>query len=472
MPNLDASLPDLSPYPPAPVLWLTHSVDTICTVLRVCTNWRDTLGITPDHPHLSYLHAKVPSLSASLPPLLTFDEFRSLPEQHGVPWWSAAWHYVAHTPSTALGDLSTPTALTALIALVLILRTCKAVLLPLFCRLGRMAASRTHGSKWIQRHPERIAKFGEYVFRLLYHTSISILGMRWFWKEPWWQFHTTSVESQQAATLHLFSGFPYHPVTPQMSFYYLLQAAYNLDALVSLLELSLVWESSHNGGRRRHFPFGWGQLQWSSNVRGDFVEMLLHHVITNLLVIGSSKCRLTRIGSMVFLLHDLSDVPVDLSKLFNFVKYQALTVTCFCMMVGVWCWTRLYWLPMVVYRAVLTQSHYVTQHGLPPLLYLVYRHPFYVLVGFLIVLHVIWFGMFLQIFYSIIVKRKVQDLSEHKQGEQYDGDENEDEQRGGNNKSNDDDDDEDGSQNANHHGSGIAVPDRDQHRNYEEKKDE
>jgi hypothetical protein len=59
--------------------------------------------------------------------------------------------------------------------------------------------------------------------------------------------------------------------------------------------------------------------------------------------------------------------------------------------------------------------------GVPPVLYLVHRHAFYVLVAFLIFLHLVWFLMFLRIFHSLIFKRKVEDLSEHKSGERDDG---------------------------------------------------
>jgi TLC domain len=257
-------------------------------------------------------------------------------------------------------------------------------------------------------------------------------------REPWWDFSTMDPWTVKAnATLHLFQDFPNHQVSPHMAWYYLIQAAYNLDALVSLLELSLHYDPVRQ------------RVRWSPHVRGDFGEMFVHHVVTNLLIVGSSKCRLTRIGSAVFWIHDVSDVPVDLSKLAHFVRWKVSTVVCFCGMVAVWCWTRLYLLPFVVYRAVLNQSVHVCEgwdafvsgggggdsiskgdddnstttvkSGVSPLLYMVYRHAFYVLIAFLILLHTVWFMMFLQIFYSLIFKRKVEDLSEHKSGEDLDG---------------------------------------------------
>lgn len=342
-----------------------------------------------------------------LPPMLTFAQF--LQQQHSdappatlSEYLTCLYEYAVQTPSTSLGNLATPAAWIVLLGLVVCLRRVKRILLPTFSSMGRAAARRTHGVEWEANNEERIAKFGEYVFRLVYHSFISIYGVAYFWDKEWWAPN---------GTLSLFQGFPNHQVEPGMTWYYLLQAAYNLDALVSLVELSFVWD----GGRLSQGKWPW---RWSPTVRGDFREMMIHHVITNMLVIGSSVCRLTRIGSMVFLVHDLSDVPVDLSKLANFLKWKITTLLCFFTMVAVWLATRLYTLPVTIYGAILTQSQYVVQDGLPVLLYIHYRYMFYVLVGLLILLHVAWFGMFLQMLATFVKRNECHDLSEHKTGEE------------------------------------------------------
>lgn len=380
---------DLSPYPPAPVLWLTNLLDVISPF-----DWRLALSVQN-----KWLLARVPSLSRSLPPLLTFEAFHQIRGQEWSSLPTSLYVFCFETSSTALGDLTTTPSCMVLLLLVLTIRLLKAVLMPLFCKLGKLAARQTHGDEWAELNPVRIAKFGEYVFRLLYHTSISLYGLFMFYDKEWWA---------SGGTRSLFQGFPFHPIEPHMAWYYLMQSAYNLDALVSLIEISFVisWSA-------RRIP----SITWSPSVRGDFREMCIHHVVTNLLVIGSSFCRLTRIGSMVFLVHDLSDIPVDCSKLANFVKYKKTTIACFIAMVLVWLATRLYVLPFTIYYAALTQSHYVIERGLSPLLYICYRHFFYGLLAFLILLHLSWFGMFLRIFYAMVHKNEVHDYSEHKSGE-------------------------------------------------------
>ncbi|GKY97389.1 hypothetical protein MPSEU_000697400 [Mayamaea pseudoterrestris] len=379
-------------------------------------DWRSTFFSSNDEH--DWIMQRVPSLPKSLPKLLEFDDFRNMQQASNAAaavssdqssLFSSLYKYCFETSSTALGDLTTPTSCLVLLILILLLRLVKRILLPLFRNIGVRAAKQTHGTDWIRDNPIRIHKFGEYVFRLLYHSLISCYGVWAFSKKKWWL---------QSGTRSLFQGFPYHAIEPRMAWYYLLQSAYNLDALVSLLEISFVFKWKQ---KQQQKPKQWSLLpfsiEWSPTVRGDFQEMFVHHVVTNLLVMGSSFCRLTRIGSMVFLVHDLSDIPVDCSKLANFVKYKKTTIGCFVMMVLVWIATRLYALPFIVFRAALTESHHVIDQGLSPLIYICYRHFFYSLLAFLILLHVTWFGMFLRIFYTMVHKNEVHDYSEHKAGE-------------------------------------------------------
>jgi hypothetical protein len=421
--KLDNLLDDI---PPAPVLWFTSLVDTVCYPLR-CSSWRETLGVPVD----SWLGRRVPPMMQYLPRLLSYQDFVKQQGQlagasgaaSALPYsFQSLYQYAFETESTALGNLGTPTAFLVLIVLVLILRAIKSVVLPFFSSLGRRAGRKTHGPNWEAANEVRIVKFGEYVFRLLYHASISIYGAYYFFDQEWWV--------SGGSTVSLFSGFPHHPVQPAMTWYYLLQAAYNLDAFWSLLELSLYvkWQwpittttnTTDKGGTgaaktQWSFPV---RLAWRETCRGDFQEMAIHHVVTNALVLLSSLCRLTRIGSMVFMVHDFSDVPVDMSKLANFLKWKRATAVCFFLMVFGWLVTRLYILPVTIYGSTLTESHYVLQTGkIPPVLYGFFRPFFFVGLGLLILLHTAWFAMFIKMGYMLIFKNEVHDLSEHKKGE-------------------------------------------------------
>jgi hypothetical protein len=226
------------------------------------------------------------------------------------------------------------------------------------------------------------------------------VGVYYFWDKEWWK---------TGGTVTLFRDYPHQDIQAGMIWYYLIQSAYNLDAMMSLLEMSLCLQKTSGILPR---------LVWSSDCRGDFREMFIHHVITNLLVIGSSFFRFTRVGSMVFLVHDLSDIPVDLSKLANFLKWKISTIVCFITMVVVWCMTRLGVLPFVIYNSVLYETWWVCESGvIDPIYYAHYKPIFVILIGMLILLHLAWFTMFLQMGWVIISKGEAHDLSEHKKGE-------------------------------------------------------
>jgi hypothetical protein len=337
-------------------------------------------------------------VSALLPPLTSYAEFRN-----GEPPSTASlYQFAFKTPSTTLADLTSPSSLLMLVVLVLTLRQIKRLLLPFFSECGRKAARSTHGLKWEEKTENaiRIVKFGEYVFRLFFHSFISIVGVYYFWDKEWWK---------TGGTVTLFRDYPHQDIQAGMIWYYLIQSAYNLDAMMSLLEMSLCLQKTSGILPR---------LVWSSDCRGDFREMFIHHVITNLLVIGSSFFRFTRVGSMVFLVHDLSDIPVDLSKLANFLKWKISTIVCFITMVVVWCMTRLGVLPFVIYNSVLYETWWVCESGvIDPIYYAHYKPIFVILIGMLILLHLAWFTMFLQMGWVIISKGEAHDLSEHKKGE-------------------------------------------------------
>ncbi len=399
---------DLEDYPPAPVTWLTATVDTVCSLLP-CNDWRESFGVQDD----PWLSMRVPSLKEARPELLSYSQFC---HDTGLPQTSASslYQYAFETPSTTLGDLGNQSALLATLAVLIVLRLVKSVLLPLFSSYGRKAGRLTHGVQWEKDNEERIQKFGEYVYRLLFHSVISIFGILYFRDTEWWRREGFNF----VGTKSLFENYPEQSIAPSLAWYYIVQAAYNADAMISLLEISFDVQFQNPFAKSKSKFQSPVAFRWSKNVRGDFSEMFVHHIVTNALCFGSSICRLNRTGSMVFLLHDVSDVPVDLSKLANFLKWKVTTVVFFATMTLTWMVTRLYLLPFVIFSAALRYSHYTMQTGMDPMLWVCYRHFFYVMLSVLILLHLSWFTMFIRMFLTLVTKNECHDYSEHKNGEQ------------------------------------------------------
>ncbi|KAL3822165.1 hypothetical protein ACHAXA_008181 [Cyclostephanos tholiformis] len=479
---------DPSIVPSPPCLLLSKFMDYACTSIPVLRNvcpsdgWRSALPprwVSFPHGGLSHSFDGYYS-TEDVVPYITFREFVADRRRIAIgddarpptsstitthPSATAAistvvdlYEYAFRTNSTSLSDLTSNESLCALVVLVSLMRRFKGYFLPIFSAFGRRLGRAAHGSRWENDNRERIIKFGEYVHRLLYHSIVSAYGMWYFHDKSWWN-------TSMGGTKNLWIDHPNQPVCPGMAWYYLVQGAYNVDALISLAELSfkfvwvnpLTYSSALVDERRRKervyrmmargnrvgdrdvdgdgggvdggvdggdltttalwTPFF--RLDWSTTVRGDYREMMSHHVVTNALVFFSSYYRLLRAGSMIFLIHDLSDVPIDMSKLANFVKWKYTTIACFAFMVLMWIITRLAIFPFVICRAIVMDSreYLVTRGTLDPALHDAYYLLFYALLGALVLLHVTWFVILLRIGWTLVTTGERHDYSEHKGGE-------------------------------------------------------
>lgn len=101
--------------------------------------------------------------------------------------------------------------------------------------------------------------------------------------------------------------------------------------------------------------------KWLESRRKDYVEMMVHHLATVSLVLGSLIYHEHAFGILVLLAHDLSDVPLDLLKMSNYLKLEDrhgyyiveffFSITTFV----TWPYLRLYYFP---YRLAYLGSFY------------------------------------------------------------------------------------------------------------------
>jgi len=122
---------------------------------------------------------------------------------------------------------------------------------------------------------------------------------------------------------------------------------------------------------------------------------------------------------MVFLVHDVSDVPVDMSKLANFMKWKVATTVCFMMLVLVWLAMRLVVFPLIIVKSVFSESRLLYQDGsMSPILFKMCMPLFQCILVALTALHLFWFLMLIRIGYHLVIKGERHDLTEHKNGEE------------------------------------------------------
>jgi len=317
--NTDHTI-DFSAYPPCLVAWPIYIVDTICDQYLggFCSEWRNIIPeklISEDSASwFSVTHKMAKSPNEYLPELLSYQDFLDTTtdgyDSGEEPPFSLASmkRFAFATSSTSLASVLSWTSLLALVVLVSCVRLLKAKTVPTFSNMARTYCRKTHGPNWEKEkaNEQRIIKFGEYVFRLCFHSSISIVGICLFYDKPWWslvlQNSNSSVNetAQLMGTKSLYIDYPFQPVEPGMAWYYLVQFAYNAEVMIRLLEISCRVEFQpiqNQSNKHWQLPI---RVDWSESCRGDFREMFVHHVFTNLLIIGSSFYRLHYIGSMVF----------------------------------------------------------------------------------------------------------------------------------------------------------------------------
>lgn len=102
---------------------------------------------------------------------------------------------------------------------------------------------------------------------------------------------------------------------------------------------------------------------WFEERRKDYVEMMLHHVMTVLLVLNSLLHGELAFGMVVLAVHDMSDVVLDIMKMANYLKLEDshggfITEICFVLNTYVsWPYFRLYWFPVHLIPATVVGYH-------------------------------------------------------------------------------------------------------------------
>lgn len=116
-----------------------------------------------------------------------------------------------------------------------------------------------------------------YSWRCFYYTCSFSYGLIILWNKPWlWDIN------------QCYCNYPDHVVTNDIWWYYAISIGFYLLSSIS---------------------------QFFDVKRKDFWQIFIHHMITNLLLYISWIMNWTRIGSLVLLLHDSSEIFLEVSKM-------------------------------------------------------------------------------------------------------------------------------------------------------------
>lgn len=131
------------------------------------------------------------------------------------------------------------------------------------------------------------------------------------------------------------------------------------------------------------------------------VKMAVHHAVTAALCLGSVYTGYTRIGALVWLAHDASDVPLDVVRAAGLLGWTTVQTTAYVATLVSWVGWRLAFFPLVVLRSVAADSKSLLypspcEVGACTLAEVPERIPFLALLGTLAILHWAWFWLLLQ----------------------------------------------------------------------------
>lgn len=173
--------------------------------------------------------------------------------------------------------------------------------------------------------------------------------------------------------------------TPHLALY-LLELAWYLHSAVSLI--------FHKGPKKK-----------------DHVQMVAHHLVTLILVSYSLAMNFTRVGCVVFLLHDVCDVFLQFAKLLKYSKIELGATIAFIAFLCVWIVARLIYFPVYILRSVVydTYAIIIAPHDVNPDPHI---NIFTVALFFLFGIHIFWTYLILKVAYRSVVTRSTDDVRE------------------------------------------------------------
>ncbi|KPI83169.1 putative dihydroceramide synthase [Leptomonas seymouri] len=160
------------------------------------------------------------------------------------------------------------------------------------CYRRRIAAGKRGTAALSARNQRRILKFQNQMWLTIFYAVSSAFGYYVQRDRPWFK-----LPLDDEASLHLLLPHPYNP-PQELLMYYHCGLAFYFAEIVSLFFVE------------RHVK------------RSDFLEYVVHHIATLLLIVWSHIGLEHRFGTYVLFLHDASDIMLSLSKTLHYISQE------------------------------------------------------------------------------------------------------------------------------------------------------
>jgi hypothetical protein len=150
--------------------------------------------------------------------------------------------------------------------------------------------------------------------------------------------------------------------------------------------------------------------------RKDFLQLLLHHIVTVSLLAISYVYSYTRVGALIVALHDFGDIFLYGATALNKLGCAGADTAVFAMFAATFAVTRLVVLPRLVHGVLIESLEMVVSHptfngwGMYFETALMHWGAFFVMLNTLILLHCFWFTLILRMIYrEVFLGKKITD---------------------------------------------------------------
>lgn len=171
----------------------------------------------------------------------------------------------------------------------------------------------------------KVTRCCDSIFKCAYYCAMTTWCFALLKDEPW----LPRLLGGRGATKFCWTGYPFQEVSSDLRRFYLTAVGYHCSEV-----LMLLLEERHP----------------------DFWEMMLHHLVTCCLVVFSFSFNYLRIGSLVLLLHGITDIFINLSKaLVDTANARAIVASYFALVVS-YVWFRILVFPISIMWSVWVES--------------------------------------------------------------------------------------------------------------------
>lgn len=228
----------------------------------------------------------------------------------------------------------------------------------------------------------RIERCCSSIFRCCYFLAMTAWGYSALSVEPWLPWPLGGSGSTSDCWTE---GYPHQRLSRDVMTYYVISVGYGCsEVLLLLLEMQR---------------------------RPDFQEMLLHHLVTLFCLVFSYVVNYVRIGSLVLLLHGMTDVVIYFSKAVVDTTLTSISKLSYVILLISYGWLRVYVFPMYVMHSAWVESRQsVAMSDL-------YGWRFFnFMLCILYMLHVYWFGLIMKIGVHLIRTGQPSDMQSNLSG--------------------------------------------------------